>query len=348
MPDIIVNDINPRVQYTAAGGQTVFAYAFPIFANTDIKVYQRAAGTTANDSTQILILTTNYTVTNNVAPAVGGTITLNVGATVGDIVTLVRDMPDDRLNNYLDGGLWSATQFNTDFDRTVLMAQQNKMYDIRVTPHYNLNDVINSNASAITAGVDLFLPILPALCSWRKNAANTAIEAFAMLPAGSGAILPTIVNNVAKFADTAGTVQNSGISVDAAGNMTQTAAPLIAYGSQSKIQVAQAGHGLAAGNVVYLNGANYAAAIASGAATAETVGIVTAVADANNFTLQFGGLVTEALVGLVAGTVYFLDPAVAGGLTAVRPVVPGQVAKPFLIARSATSGFITNQLGVII
>ena len=37
---IVVNDTTPRNQYTASGGQTVFAYSFEIFAVGDIKVYQ--------------------------------------------------------------------------------------------------------------------------------------------------------------------------------------------------------------------------------------------------------------------------------------------------------------------
>ena len=100
MPDIIVQDIDPRNQYTAGGGlPTVFAFTFPIFALTDIVVYQTPVGQAPNDVTQVLTYNVDYTVTNNIAPAVGGTITLTIGAPAGDIITIVRDLPDNRLNN---------------------------------------------------------------------------------------------------------------------------------------------------------------------------------------------------------------------------------------------------------
>ena len=221
MADIVVNDIDPRIQYTAAGGQTVFTYPFPIFANADLKVYQTPVGTIANDSTQLLTLTVNYTVTNNVAPAVGGNITLNVGATAGDIITIIRDMPQNRLINYLDGGQWSATQFNTDFDRTVMMSQTDKMYERDVAPHYNTSDIVNANASALSAGVDLFLPILPPNCAWVKNAANTAIVAQVPFSGTGGVItLPSVPNKIAYFTNATGTLASSIFSTPTAdGNL---------------------------------------------------------------------------------------------------------------------------------
>lgn len=177
MPDIIVQDITPRNQYTAGGGgPTVFAFTFPIFALTDVVVYRTPVGSSADDVTQILVYNIDYTVTNNVPPAVGGTITLTVGATAGDIITIVRDMPDNRLNNYIDGGLFQATDVNTDFDRTVMMSQQDKMYDKVLGIHYN-------NSEVITPIVDNVLPLLPANYVWMKNGANTEIIA---VPFGSG------------------------------------------------------------------------------------------------------------------------------------------------------------------
>src|SRR6266487_2184 len=185
MADIVLQDINPRIQLVAAGGQTVFPYPFPIYANTDLIVFQRAATTIANDSTQLLIYVANYTVTNNVAPAVGGTITLNVGATAGDIITIIRNMPENRLVNYLDGGQWSATQFNT-------------------------NDAINQNIGPLSAGVDTYLPVLPPNCVWMKNNANTAIVAVTSFTGGGGTItLPTVANKIAYFTNTAGNLASS-------------------------------------------------------------------------------------------------------------------------------------------
>lgn len=179
MVDIVINDISPRIQYTAAASQTVFAYPFPIFASTDLVVYKRAAGSIPVDAADQLTYVTNYIVTNNVAPLVGGTITLNVGATSGDIVTIIRNMPEERLTNYINGGLFLATDVNTDFDRTVMMAQQNNMFTRNVAPQYQTNAVINN-------AVDLKLPILGAGECWVKNSANTAIVATAFAGGGGG------------------------------------------------------------------------------------------------------------------------------------------------------------------
>lgn len=165
--------------------------------------------------------------------------------------------------------------------------------------------------SQINLGVaDLWLQQLPVGYSWRKNATNTFIEAF----------LPGNANPV---------------------NITNT--------QTVRIAITQVAHGLAAGNVVRCSGVNtFAKAQANSAANAEVIGLVDTVVDADNFTLVCGGLITAGLAGLVAGTNYYLDPAVAGGLTAVRPVAVTQVVKPLLIAIGAGSAVWTNMLGIVL
>ena len=101
-------------------------------------------------------------------------------------------------------------------------------------------------------------------------------------------------------------------------------------------------------NVLTLTGADtYAKAKADSAANAEVVGIVSAVADANNFTLQSGGRIAT-LSGLTANTVYFLDPSTAGALTATEPTTAGQVSKPLLITSSTTAGYIFIMRGLVV
>jgi hypothetical protein len=111
--------------------------------------------------------------------------------------------------------------------------------------------------------------------------------------------------------------------------------------------VAQTGHGFTVGNVLRFTGTAYALALADTAADAEVVGMVSAVADANNFTLTTGGYVT-GLSGLSAGAVYFLSPTTAGTLTATEPAAPGQIDKPLLVADSASSGYLINFRGMVI
>ncbi len=203
MADPIVTDIPPINQYTAAGGQTVFNFAFLAFAQTDVVAYQTPAGVLPNDATQILTYNVDYTVALNPLPALGGGIILMVGAGAGDTITIVRAMPDNRLNNYIAGGLFQATTVNTDFDRTVLMAQQNKLYDQNVGVHYNLS-------STPVVAVDTYLPVLPANSFWMKNAGNTAIVAATTFGSGSGSVtVPTVTDKFVFSTNTTGNLASS-------------------------------------------------------------------------------------------------------------------------------------------
>lgn len=114
MATLTVGDITPRVQYTATSGQTVFAYAFPIFADADLKVY---IGST------LKTLTTHYTV-SGAATSSGGNVTLVTGATTGDIVTIYRDLAVSRSSDYQTAGDLLAETLNDDLDKLVMMAQQ--------------------------------------------------------------------------------------------------------------------------------------------------------------------------------------------------------------------------------
>lgn len=119
-------------------------------------------------------------------------------------------------------------------------------------------------------------------------------------------------------------------------------------GSATTTAVAQVAHGLAVGDVVKLSGSNtYAKAQANSAANAEVVGIVSAVADADNFTLTTGGEIS-GLSGLTANTVYYLSPSSAGALTATEPSTVGQVSKPILNAKTTTTGYVFNMRGATV
>ena len=100
MTQVIINDVTPREQFTAAGGQTVFNTLFTADATTDINVYVRASIVAANDVTQI-VNTADYTVTFIGALATTR-VTFVLGQTAGDIITIVRNTPSDRENLYIN------------------------------------------------------------------------------------------------------------------------------------------------------------------------------------------------------------------------------------------------------
>lgn len=118
-------------------------------------------------------------------------------------------------------------------------------------------------------------------------------------------------------------------------------------GAATTYSVAQTGHGLAVGDVVRHNGTNYVKAQADSATNAEVIGIVSAVADADHFTLLTEGQIT-GLSGLTAGTAHFLSATSAGALTATEPSTAGQVSKPVLVAYSTTAGVFVNLRGAVI
>jgi len=112
-------------------------------------------------------------------------------------------------------------------------------------------------------------------------------------------------------------------------------------------RVTQASHGFDEGDVLYLNGSTYTKAIATSAAAAEVVGVVSKVVDINTFELTLSGEVT-GLTGLTAGEVYFLSADTAGLLTATEPTVIGQVSVPVGVASSATTLYVAPKRGSIV
>lgn len=111
-----VKDNDPRNQYTATSGQTIFPYTFAIFDKGDLVVIQE--GVTLAEGT-------NYTV-SGVGDEDGGNVTLLVGATTGDTITIYRDMAFERLIDYQNNGDFLASDVNDDYDRLWLATQQNK------------------------------------------------------------------------------------------------------------------------------------------------------------------------------------------------------------------------------
>lgn len=110
-------------------------------------------------------------------------------------------------------------------------------------------------------------------------------------------------------------------------------------------KVNQVAHGFVLGDWVRLSGVQtYAKAKADSVANAEVIGVVSDVEDVDNFTISTGGRI-DGLLGLTPNEVYFLDPILSGGITAVEPTTIGEVSKPILIADSATSGYVLSYRG---
>lgn len=118
-------------------------------------------------------------------------------------------------------------------------------------------------------------------------------------------------------------------------------------GTATEHDVNQVGHGFVVGEIIYHTGAIYDEAKADAEATAEVLGIVSAVADADNFTFVSNGKITT-LSGLTAGSTYFLSPSTAGAYTTTEPTTAGQVSKPVFIADSTTTAYVIHSRGAVV
>lgn len=119
-------------------------------------------------------------------------------------------------------------------------------------------------------------------------------------------------------------------------------------GEETSHSVNQTTHGFSVGDVVRCTGANtYTESQADSASNAEVAGVVSAVADTDNFTLSHAGRVT-GLSSLTAGTIYYLSESAAGAITATEPSGDGEISKPVLVADTTTSGILLTFRGTAV
>ena len=87
--------------------------------------------------------------------------------------------------------------------------------------------------------------------------------------------------------------------------------------------VNQTAHGFAVGDAIKHNGTNFIKAQADSVLNAGVIGVVSAVADVDNFTYQFSGILTSG--SWTNGTEYFLSTSTAGSIVTEPVEVEGEV-----------------------
>lgn len=100
-----VQDQVPYNQHVGNGVTTVFAFAFLLLLEDDLKVYLDG-----------VLQASGYTV-SGVGNPTGGSVTFSVAPASSVVVLLDRDLPLERLTDYQDAGDLLADTLNRDFDR---------------------------------------------------------------------------------------------------------------------------------------------------------------------------------------------------------------------------------------
>jgi len=110
-----ISDVTRRIVYSGSAGVGPYSFSFEVLEETDVAVYK---------NTDLLTLTTDYTVTINVDGT--GSVTLVSAATGSDQITLVGDRAVARSTDFVTGGDLFANSLNDEFDSLVIFAQQIK------------------------------------------------------------------------------------------------------------------------------------------------------------------------------------------------------------------------------
>ncbi len=110
-----------RNEYTAIAGQTDFNYTFKIYDSTDLQVFVTPVGAEADDDTDEVVVAS----VTGVGNAAGGTVTIPATA-AGELVTVVSDIPFNRVTDYQVSGDYLNTVVNDDFDRAVSLIKQSQ------------------------------------------------------------------------------------------------------------------------------------------------------------------------------------------------------------------------------
>jgi len=152
-----------RAEYIASTGQTLFPFVFKIFNNIDIKVYKTLANIVPNETNDLLILDTDYTV--SIDGDAGGSITLLSAASIDDAITLLRDLSTTREIEYQTSGDLLAETLNDDQEYQTYLLADNKQISERTL-------IFEKNLQ----GMDNILPTPQALKILRWRADEKALE----------------------------------------------------------------------------------------------------------------------------------------------------------------------------
>ncbi len=109
---IKIPEVTPIVRYVVNGTQTIFTFPFPVFATEDLAVYingaKQASGYSVSDA----------------GVSTGGSVTFDNAPAIDSVLTLARELPIERVTDFLEGGDFSALSINNELDYMIAALQQ--------------------------------------------------------------------------------------------------------------------------------------------------------------------------------------------------------------------------------
>lgn len=176
--------------YNGNGSQTVFAYGFKVFANTELRVIR----TSAAGVETTLTLTTDYTVSGVGADA-GGNVTTTVAPATGEKITILRNVPFTQTTDLRNQGGFFPEVHERVFDRLAMQIQQIKeVTDRAVTVGASTGLTGDSVYAAIEASEDAAAASATAAAGSATAAAGSASAASASASAAAASAAEVAAN----------------------------------------------------------------------------------------------------------------------------------------------------------
>lgn len=118
-----VSSTENRIQYTGNGSTTVFSFPYKFFDDSDLVVTLTNTAVTPNVDT-VQTITTNYTVSGGSGAV--GSVTMLIAPISTERLTIERILPLTQETEYTDNVSTPADNYEEDFDRLAMIAQQNQ------------------------------------------------------------------------------------------------------------------------------------------------------------------------------------------------------------------------------
>ncbi|WP_088177977.1 phage tail fiber protein [Azonexus hydrophilus] len=215
----------PVITYVANGSVKTFAYPFQILDSSDLQVYVNG-----------LFVAYGYSVTG-VGNVEGGSVVFVTAPSNGSSVRLVRETSMTRITDYVEGGSITADVLDRDFDRVVMMLQEQAALTFHENNGGNL-DATNRNIVNVASPInphdavnkEYTDGVLPALELSSSNSAaaanNSAIAAAASADSASDSAIAASSSAMAAAASAASIALPIPIASGGTGAVTTAAARL--------------------------------------------------------------------------------------------------------------------------